>query len=135
LEIVTNPVEMIEGFVHVVIHPVDTFKYISKAIEDSFERDMVKGDAYSRSRWVTYALSTAINTWYKRHWSCSQDRAIDDKNGCKKERGKGSDCHRSTNDHENFTICTTAPTVKRGLLHLYQSLNLYNSFNFSKLER
>ncbi|MED4905638.1 T7SS effector LXG polymorphic toxin [Parageobacillus thermoglucosidasius] len=55
-DFVTNPVRTIEGFIHAVIHPVDTVKYISKAIQDSFERDMVNGDAYSRAHWVTYAL-------------------------------------------------------------------------------
>jgi len=37
-------------------HPIDTSKYIINAIEESYERDMVNGDAESRSHWVTYTL-------------------------------------------------------------------------------
>lgn len=57
-DLVTNPIETVEGFYYAASHPDETVKYITKAIVDSYVRDMVNGDAYSRSRWVTYAIST-----------------------------------------------------------------------------
>ncbi|MGE0910569.1 HNH/ENDO VII family nuclease, partial [Bacillus atrophaeus] len=42
------------------VHPVDTYNAISTAIEESYQKDMVNGDAYSRARWVTYALGTTV---------------------------------------------------------------------------
>ncbi|WP_158701592.1 hypothetical protein [Lentibacillus sp. Marseille-P4043] len=56
---VMHPVETVDSMVNMVVNPVDTEKYISNAIAESFERDMVNGDAESRSHWVTYALGTA----------------------------------------------------------------------------
>ncbi|MFE4243893.1 hypothetical protein ACFRK4_29725, partial [Peribacillus butanolivorans] len=61
-DFVTNPGEAIEGVANSIMHPVKTYKYISKAISDSYERDMVNGDAYSRSHWVTYALGTVVTS-------------------------------------------------------------------------
>src|SRR5699024_253361 len=46
-----------------VSHPIDTSKYIISAIEESYDRDMVNGDAESRAQWVTYAsgmIATSI---------------------------------------------------------------------------
>ncbi|MGE7767282.1 ribonuclease YeeF family protein [Peribacillus sp. NPDC096540] len=60
--LVTDPGEAIEGVANSIMHPVKTYKYISKAISDSYERDMVNGDAYSRSHWVTYALGTVVTS-------------------------------------------------------------------------
>nr|WP_051290368.1 HNH/ENDO VII family nuclease [Bacillus sp. NSP9.1] len=54
----THPKETLEGIGHVIIHPVDTFNIIKKDIEESFERDVIHGDAYSRSHWFGYALTT-----------------------------------------------------------------------------
>ncbi|MFN2747228.1 T7SS effector LXG polymorphic toxin [Bacillus sp. z60-18] len=54
----THPKETLEGIGHVIIHPVDTFNIIKKDIEESFERDVINGDAYSRSHWFGYALTT-----------------------------------------------------------------------------
>ncbi|MED1741416.1 T7SS effector LXG polymorphic toxin [Bacillus swezeyi] len=53
---VTHPIETLEGIGHTIMHPVDTFNVMKKGIEDSFERDVVNGDSYSRSRWFTYAI-------------------------------------------------------------------------------
>ncbi|MCY8856546.1 T7SS effector LXG polymorphic toxin [Bacillus atrophaeus] len=59
-DLVTKPDEVIEGIVGAVAHPVDTYNAISTAIEESYQKDMVNGDAYSRARWVTYALGTTV---------------------------------------------------------------------------
>ncbi|MCY8831170.1 ribonuclease YeeF family protein, partial [Bacillus atrophaeus] len=59
-DLVTKPDEVIEGIVGAVVHPVDTYNAISTAIEESYQKDMVNGDAYSRARWVTYALGTTV---------------------------------------------------------------------------
>ncbi|MGE7879349.1 ribonuclease YeeF family protein [Peribacillus muralis] len=61
-DLVTDPGEAVEGVANSILHPIQTYKYISKAISDSYERDMVNGDAYSRSHWVTYALGTVVTT-------------------------------------------------------------------------
>jgi predicted ribonuclease toxin of YeeF-YezG toxin-antitoxin module len=37
---------------------VKTYDAISAAIEESYQKDMVNGDANSRSRWVTYAVGS-----------------------------------------------------------------------------
>ncbi|MDQ0221348.1 TIGR01741 family protein [Peribacillus cavernae] len=60
-DLITDPFGTMEG-VDSIIHPVDTAKYIANAIEESFKRDMINGDAYSRSRWVTYALGTVVTS-------------------------------------------------------------------------
>ncbi|MCY8015474.1 T7SS effector LXG polymorphic toxin [Bacillus haynesii] len=52
---VTNPMETLEGIANTIIHPVDTFNIIKQGIEESFERDVINGDAESRARWFTYA--------------------------------------------------------------------------------
>lgn len=61
-DFVTHPKETIESVVHVVTHPKETYNYLSKAISDSYERDMVNGDAYSRAYWVTYAVGTVATS-------------------------------------------------------------------------
>ncbi|MGG0287319.1 T7SS effector LXG polymorphic toxin [Peribacillus butanolivorans] len=61
-DFVTDPGETIEGVANSIMHPIKTYKYISKSISDSYERDMVNGDAYSRSHWVTYALGTVVTS-------------------------------------------------------------------------
>ncbi|MEC1261889.1 LXG domain-containing protein [Bacillus swezeyi] len=55
---VTHPKETLEGIGNAIIHPVDTFNIIKKDIEESFERDVINGDSYSRSHWFGYALTT-----------------------------------------------------------------------------
>ncbi|AME05032.1 T7SS effector LXG polymorphic toxin [Bacillus siamensis] len=58
-QLITNPDEVVEGIVGAVAHPINTYNAISTAIEESYQKDMVNGDAYSRSRWVTYAIGSA----------------------------------------------------------------------------
>jgi len=52
----TNPMETLKGIANTIMHPVDTFNIIKQGIEDSFERDVINGDAESRARWFTYAI-------------------------------------------------------------------------------
>ncbi|WP_061464719.1 T7SS effector LXG polymorphic toxin [Peribacillus simplex] len=59
---VTDPGETVEGVANSIMHPIKTYKYISKSISDSYERDMVNGDAYSRAHWVSYALGTVVTS-------------------------------------------------------------------------
>jgi len=61
-DFVTHPKETIESVVHAVTHPKETYNYLSKAISDSYERDTVNGDAYSRAYWVTYAVGTVATS-------------------------------------------------------------------------
>lgn len=61
-DFVTDPGETVEDVANSIMHPIQTYKYISKSISDSYERDMVNGDAYSRSHWVTYALGTVVTS-------------------------------------------------------------------------
>ncbi|MCD7911092.1 ribonuclease YeeF family protein [Bacillus velezensis] len=53
---VTKPGETLEGIGQTILHPIKTFNIIKKGIEDSYQREMVNGDSYSRARWVTYAI-------------------------------------------------------------------------------
>ncbi len=59
---IIHPVETVDSTANMMIHPVETGKYIGNAIAESFERDMINGDAESRSHWVTYALGTVATT-------------------------------------------------------------------------
>ncbi|WP_440970072.1 T7SS effector LXG polymorphic toxin [Peribacillus frigoritolerans] len=61
-DFVTDPGETVEGVANSIMHPIITYKYISKSISDSYERDMVNGDAYSRAHWVSYALGTVVTS-------------------------------------------------------------------------
>ncbi|MFU1718537.1 T7SS effector LXG polymorphic toxin [Bacillus velezensis] len=58
-QLITKPDEVVEGIIGAVAHPINTYNAISTAIEESYQKDMVNGDAYSRSRWVTYAIGSA----------------------------------------------------------------------------
>lgn len=51
-----HPVETIKGTIHVITHPVETGKAIWKAISDSWKKDVVNGDAESRSHWFGRAF-------------------------------------------------------------------------------
>ncbi|KXZ22286.1 T7SS effector LXG polymorphic toxin [Bacillus nakamurai] len=57
-DFITDPGETLSSLGNAVIHPVNTYNAISTAIEESYQKDMVNGDAYSRSRWVTYAIGS-----------------------------------------------------------------------------
>ncbi|MCY8098599.1 ribonuclease YeeF family protein [Bacillus atrophaeus] len=58
-DFITDPGETLSALGNAVIHPVKTYDAISAAIEESYQKDMVNGNAYSRSRWVTYAIGSA----------------------------------------------------------------------------
>ncbi|MEC2196289.1 T7SS effector LXG polymorphic toxin [Bacillus velezensis] len=58
-QLINKPDEVVEGIIGAVAHPINTYNAISTAIEESYQKDMVNGDAYSRSRWVTYAVGSA----------------------------------------------------------------------------
>jgi predicted ribonuclease toxin of YeeF-YezG toxin-antitoxin module len=45
-----------------VAHPIKTYEAISAAIEESYQKDMVNGDTYSRARWVSYAVGTVVTS-------------------------------------------------------------------------
>ncbi|MDM5298047.1 T7SS effector LXG polymorphic toxin [Bacillus pumilus] len=61
-DLVTDPGGAVESVVTAVSHPIETSKAIGKAISDSYERDMVNGDAYSRAHWVSYATGTVVTS-------------------------------------------------------------------------
>ncbi|MCY8521753.1 ribonuclease YeeF family protein [Bacillus atrophaeus] len=58
-DFITDPGETLSALGNAVIHPVKTYDAVSAAIEESYQKDMVNGNAYSRSRWVTYAIGSA----------------------------------------------------------------------------
>ncbi|MED3400407.1 T7SS effector LXG polymorphic toxin [Bacillus velezensis] len=58
-DFITDPGETLSALGNAVLHPVKTYDAVSAAIEESYQKDMVNGDAYSRSRWVTYAIGSA----------------------------------------------------------------------------
>ena len=53
-----HPVKTIESTIDALAHPIETFDYLSMAIRDSYERDVINGDAKSRAEWFSYALGT-----------------------------------------------------------------------------
>ncbi|WP_144461770.1 T7SS effector LXG polymorphic toxin [Bacillus subtilis] len=57
-DFITDPGETLSALGNAAMHPVKTYDAISAAIEESYQKDMVNGDAYSRSRWVTYAIGS-----------------------------------------------------------------------------
>ncbi|WP_146551797.1 T7SS effector LXG polymorphic toxin [Rummeliibacillus sp. SL167] len=54
----THPVKTIERTMDAIAHPIETYDYLSKSITDSFQRDVINGDAKSRAEWISYALGT-----------------------------------------------------------------------------
>src|SRR5699024_9649319 len=61
-QMVRHPIQTYQSMKHMVLHPVETGKYMGNAIAESYNRDMVNGDAESRSHWVTYTLGTVLGT-------------------------------------------------------------------------
>ncbi|ATU26992.1 hypothetical protein BMJ37_09635 [Bacillus velezensis] len=57
-DFITDPGETLSALGNAVLHPVKTYDAVTAAIEESYQKDMVNGDAYSRSRWVTYAVGS-----------------------------------------------------------------------------
>jgi predicted ribonuclease toxin of YeeF-YezG toxin-antitoxin module len=56
----TNPVETFKGTWYAATHPIQTFNVIKNALVQSFDKDMIHGNAYTRSRWVIYAFATLV---------------------------------------------------------------------------
>lgn len=59
---ITNPKATVEGLVNAVTNPIETYNTIKTAISQSYERDMVNGDANSRGHWVAYAIGTVATS-------------------------------------------------------------------------
>src|SRR5699024_7649079 len=59
---VAHPIQTGTAMWDAVSHPIDTSKYIISAIEESYDRDMVNGDAESRAEWVTYTSGMIATT-------------------------------------------------------------------------
>lgn len=59
---ISNPKATVDGIVNAVSNPVETFNTIKTAISESYERDMVNGDANSRAHWVAYASATVVTS-------------------------------------------------------------------------
>ncbi|MFX3619116.1 MAG: HNH/ENDO VII family nuclease [Sporolactobacillus sp.] len=53
-----SPQETAENIVHAVRHPVKTTELLANALSNSFEKNMVHGNAYTRTHWITYAIAT-----------------------------------------------------------------------------
>ncbi|WP_146553499.1 T7SS effector LXG polymorphic toxin [Rummeliibacillus sp. SL167] len=53
-----HPVKTMESTMDAIAHPIETYDYLSKSIADSFQRDVINGDAKSRAEWISYALGT-----------------------------------------------------------------------------
>lgn len=61
-QMVRHPIQTYQSLEYMVLHPIETGKYIGAAISESYNRDMVNGDAESRAHWVTYTLGTILGT-------------------------------------------------------------------------
>ncbi|WP_146548949.1 T7SS effector LXG polymorphic toxin [Rummeliibacillus suwonensis] len=57
-DFIDDPGKSIEGTIQAIAHPIETYDYLSKSITDSFQRDVINGDAKSRAEWISYALGT-----------------------------------------------------------------------------
>ncbi|MEW8987797.1 MAG: hypothetical protein AB2401_12510, partial [Bacillus sp. (in: firmicutes)] len=55
ISLVTDPVNFFKGIMNAVTHPIDTAKYVWNGIETAWKRDVVNGNARSRSGFFTYA--------------------------------------------------------------------------------
>ncbi|NPC91235.1 hypothetical protein HOO54_02935 [Bacillus sp. WMMC1349] len=56
-ESATHPVQTLESIANFVAHPIDSTKYVLNAIAESFQRDVINGDAESRGKWIGSALA------------------------------------------------------------------------------
>lgn len=61
-DMVTNPVDTIKSTFEAVSNPGQTFRAIESAISESYERDVINGDAYSRANWFSYATGTVVTS-------------------------------------------------------------------------
>ncbi|WP_052948087.1 HNH endonuclease [Aneurinibacillus tyrosinisolvens] len=57
VQLVTHPLDTLEGLGNAIAHPVDTASLMWNALETSWQRDVINGDAHSRSQWFSYALT------------------------------------------------------------------------------
>ncbi|MFX3617474.1 MAG: ribonuclease domain-containing protein [Sporolactobacillus sp.] len=58
-QMITSPPEQVAGdLVRAAIHPQQTYAIIKNAIVQSYDKNMVQGNAYTRSQWITYAVAT-----------------------------------------------------------------------------
>ncbi|WP_309460348.1 DNA/RNA non-specific endonuclease [Bacillus pumilus] len=57
-DLVTDPGGAVESVITAVSHPIETSKAIGKSISDSFQKEVIDGDAYSRSHWFAYATGS-----------------------------------------------------------------------------
>ncbi|WP_312755954.1 polymorphic toxin type 15 domain-containing protein, partial [Rummeliibacillus suwonensis] len=60
LHFIDDPGKSIEGTIQAIKHPIETYDYLSQSIADSFERDVINGDAESRAKWISYALGNIV---------------------------------------------------------------------------
>ncbi|MGY0695007.1 hypothetical protein ACW2QC_19970, partial [Virgibacillus sp. FSP13] len=96
---VVHPDETLESMGNMILHPWDTNKYVANAIAESYERDIVNGDAESRSHWVTYALGTAATTVFgtKGAGTVTKTGVATTKAGAKKAAKAAGDTAESVN--------------------------------------
>jgi Uncharacterized conserved protein len=55
---VTSPVETLKVTWQTATHPIQTYNIVKNALIQSYDKNMVHGNAYTRTKWVTYALTT-----------------------------------------------------------------------------
>ncbi|MET1250187.1 T7SS effector LXG polymorphic toxin [Sporolactobacillus sp. STCC-11] len=57
----TNPVETFKSTWYASTHPIQTFNVIKNALVQSFDKDIIHGNAYTRSRWIVCAFATLLS--------------------------------------------------------------------------
>ncbi|TGA96120.1 hypothetical protein E4665_16560 [Sporolactobacillus shoreae] len=62
IETVQHPIQTSVGIYDALSNWNLTSALLAQSISDSFERNMVHGDAYTRSRWITYAVATIVTS-------------------------------------------------------------------------
>ncbi|WP_147534934.1 T7SS effector LXG polymorphic toxin [Bacillus marasmi] len=60
ISLVTDPVNFFKGIMNAVTHPINTAKYMWNGIETAWKRDVVNGNARSRSEFFSYAAVSII---------------------------------------------------------------------------
>ncbi|RIW34298.1 hypothetical protein D3H55_09975 [Bacillus salacetis] len=53
----TDPIGFFKGIINTVLHPIDTAQYIWNSLKQSFEEDVINGDARSSARYFSYAVT------------------------------------------------------------------------------
>ncbi|WP_309244900.1 T7SS effector LXG polymorphic toxin [Bacillus sp. WMMC1349] len=128
---VNHPFETIAGVSHVVSHPVDTLNIMKKGIADSFERDVINGDAKSRAKWFMYATGTVAT-------SVVGTKGVD-KLGKAAKLGKlgntGTKIYKFSKKVKDKTIRLPKKAVKKGVEHFNKTkqrvkngIRMYNPF-------